>query len=617
MMSYDAARSMNSSSAPSPNEWGCKAQSASDELWEVEWGFPLGFPDTVAKAPTTQDWQSSSWGHSKWQNQAEAERLASMQSKAQQMDAPGTYCVPMIFMVSTQNSAIPDYIPSTNQMPSSAALSIKAQLPVESAPARTPLRPVAAAYTPKSLIAEEISATKAVSENFSTTDISSYDGELPSVGSAGHADGSCKRCAFFPKGRCKNGADCTHCHFPHLPRARLRKRGSGKRDERLQSDSVLADSELENDEEEVNDILKNTDVVDMEYVRESDVAEPIKMFDEADCVKSQDDVTEVETTEPSASGCSDCEEGAFDSEKMFVTESMSCSTSPSQKNLSSDSSDSEIGTPESEETVRTHKQDRFSSSPASWAEHQRKRRASIAHSMGAHAKLPPSEIARMARSLLNKLTEERFESLTRQILDLPFSTPEQLDVVAAEVFEKATTQSCFRSLYVELCIRLDEHLSKKESEIGGKAFRRALVTECQATFERRHQSSRAENFACMTSEERLEAEIKVKTARIGNVQFIGELLVRRLLAPKLMLPIIHELLTGDDAALEDLVALLAVVAPGFEQKASIVQAPLKDAFSSLKQKTTQKGVSKRLCCQITDLLEARARGWTPRSANVA
>jgi len=48
--------------------------------------------------------------------------------------------------------------------------------------------------------------------------------ELPSIGSAGHFDGSCKRCAFFPKGRCKNGKDCTHCHYEHLPRSRLRKR---------------------------------------------------------------------------------------------------------------------------------------------------------------------------------------------------------------------------------------------------------------------------------------------------------------------------------------------------------------------------------------------------------
>merc|ERR1719271_1704959 len=55
-----------------------------------------------------------------------------------------------------------------------------------------------------------------------------FDGELPSVGSEGHFDGSCKRCAFFSKGRCRNGKDCTHCHFPHEPRSRLRKRAASK-----------------------------------------------------------------------------------------------------------------------------------------------------------------------------------------------------------------------------------------------------------------------------------------------------------------------------------------------------------------------------------------------------
>merc|ERR1712178_604497 len=51
-----------------------------------------------------------------------------------------------------------------------------------------------------------------------------FDGELPSIGSEGHFDGTCKRCAFFSKGRCRNGKDCTHCHFAHEPRSRMRKR---------------------------------------------------------------------------------------------------------------------------------------------------------------------------------------------------------------------------------------------------------------------------------------------------------------------------------------------------------------------------------------------------------
>jgi len=39
--------------------------------------------------------------------------------------------------------------------------------------------------------------------------------QLPSIGSADHAAGTCKRCNFFPKGRCQSGANCTFCHMPH------------------------------------------------------------------------------------------------------------------------------------------------------------------------------------------------------------------------------------------------------------------------------------------------------------------------------------------------------------------------------------------------------------------
>jgi len=38
---------------------------------------------------------------------------------------------------------------------------------------------------------------------------------LPSLGSALHAAGECRRCNFFAKGRCRNGQDCTFCHLPH------------------------------------------------------------------------------------------------------------------------------------------------------------------------------------------------------------------------------------------------------------------------------------------------------------------------------------------------------------------------------------------------------------------
>jgi len=52
--------------------------------------------------------------------------------------------------------------------------------------------------------------------------------ELPSLGSALHKDRTCKRCCFFPKGRCLNGRDCQFCHFAHdkrKPKGKKKKNG--------------------------------------------------------------------------------------------------------------------------------------------------------------------------------------------------------------------------------------------------------------------------------------------------------------------------------------------------------------------------------------------------------
>lgn len=488
-----------------------------------------------------------------------------------------------------------------------------------------------ASVTPAAATTSDDVEENASGENFS------YEGELPSIGSAGHADGSCKRCAFFPKGRCKNGADCTHCHFPHMPRVRPRKRVSRRQDgaaeemeEGDDDDNRIADevdvesdglsefpplqrsAQVQDHIEEPHDlnnvgnaIAEDSGVEKHAQIQVVDVPKSpptIELLAGLDCNPARDDVTELETTDPSVSAASDCDEsvafGFPESTRTLV-----------RKESTSESSDADVGTPTS--TAESKKSGGLASSPASWMAQQREKKA-----LGIRKELSASDIGRMARAVLNKLTEERFELLATQMLALPLTKAEQLDAVAAELFEKATTEDCFRKMYAELCTRLDTHLASQTGAVGGKAFRKALVSECQATFERTRQPPEAALFADMPDDERLEVEIKLKTRRLGNMRFIGELLARRLLAPKLLPPIVHELLNGDAAAAEDLIALLTVVAPHFEQKASLVQAPLKDAFATLKQKSIAKGTSTRLKCQITDLLEARTRGWAPRPAHV-
>eukprot|EP00927_Polykrikos_kofoidii_P086224 TRINITY_DN959_c2_g1_i1.p1 TRINITY_DN959_c2_g1~~TRINITY_DN959_c2_g1_i1.p1 ORF type:complete len:548 (-),score=110.93 TRINITY_DN959_c2_g1_i1:71-1690(-) len=51
----------------------------------------------------------------------------------------------------------------------------------------------------------------------------------PSIGSEAHALGQCKRCCFFPRGRCTNGYNCEFCHYEHEKRKRKNKNKKKKK----------------------------------------------------------------------------------------------------------------------------------------------------------------------------------------------------------------------------------------------------------------------------------------------------------------------------------------------------------------------------------------------------
>jgi len=251
----------------------------------------------------------------------------------------------------------------------------------------------------------------------------------------------------------------------------------------------------------------------------------------------------------------------------------------------------------------------FESSAGSWAAQVRLRRADSEANKS--EQLSPEEISRKAKCILNKLTEERFELLCQQICALPVHTAEQLAALVAEIFDKATTEKCFLTLYTELCARLDSHLAAEGSCVGGKVFRKALVTECQATFERNlQQPLDLKTLEHLSYEERYVEEVKHKTRTLGNMRFIGQLLVRKLLAGKILFFIVNEMLDiNSEASLESLMELLSIVAPALEQKGTIYEAPLREMFATLKKKSKDMTLSMRIRCKMSDLLDLRSSGW--------
>merc|ERR1719321_1283389 len=121
-------------------------------------------------------------------------------------------------------------------------------------------------------------------------------------------------------------------------------------------------------------------------------------------------------------------------------------------------------------------------------------------------------------------------------------TQEHLQAVVSEIFARATTEKGFLGVYAELCSRIDAHLAFQEgSALGGKAFRHALVSECQQSFERYLKP--IEVASGLSYEEGYEEEVKLKTRMLGNMRFVGELLVRRLLAGKVLIAIANELVS--------------------------------------------------------------------------
>jgi len=70
----------------------------------------------------------------------------------------------------------------------------------------------------------------------------SENAPLPSAGSAAHGEGKCKRCCFFPKGRCSNGYECLFCHFAHEKRIKFKgkKKKTRKRKQHQHAMRALA-----------------------------------------------------------------------------------------------------------------------------------------------------------------------------------------------------------------------------------------------------------------------------------------------------------------------------------------------------------------------------------------
>ncbi|KAF8339399.1 armadillo-type protein [Amanita rubescens] len=202
----------------------------------------------------------------------------------------------------------------------------------------------------------------------------------------------------------------------------------------------------------------------------------------------------------------------------------------------------------------------------------------------------PEVVARKVKGLLNKLTMEKFDSISDQIIQWANRSENQKDgrtliQVIRLVFEKATDEATWSEMYARLCRKMMEQISTKVHDedtknpegkpiAGGQLFRKYLLNRCQEDFERgrvakgaaaikdaNERNGSGEEVA-LYSEEYYIAQ-KAKRQGLGLIKFIGELFKLQMLTERIMHECIKKLLGNmhdpEEEEIESLCTLMTTV----------------------------------------------------------
>ncbi|KAH8087789.1 armadillo-type protein [Cristinia sonorae] len=195
----------------------------------------------------------------------------------------------------------------------------------------------------------------------------------------------------------------------------------------------------------------------------------------------------------------------------------------------------------------------------------------------------PEIVERKVKALLNKLTMERFDSISDQIIGWANKSKTEKDgrtlfQVIKVVFEKATddSEAAWSEMYARLCRKMMEQISTKVQDdgirssdgkpiTGGHLFRKYLLNRCQEDFERGWAAKDAVQAAAATKSTEYEAAAKAKRQGLGLglAKFICELFKLQMLTERIMHECVKKLLQNvenpEEEEIESLCKLMTTV----------------------------------------------------------
>nr|GAT56168.1 predicted protein [Mycena chlorophos] len=277
----------------------------------------------------------------------------------------------------------------------------------------------------------------------------------------------------------------------------------------------------------------------------------------------------------------------------------------------------------------------------------------------------PVFVDRNVRSLLNKLTMEKFDSISDKIIEFANRSENEKDgrtliQVIRLVFEKATDEAMWSQIYARLCRKMMERISPMVQDDGvktaegkpipgGQLFRKYLLNRCQEDFERGWVAKEATAAAAaikatgdkpkqaqekkddeggdkaadgndeplLYSDEYYAAQ-KARRQGLGLIKFIGELFNLQMLTERIMHECVKKLLGNVENPEEEIESVCQL----FSTVGSLLDTPKARAhmdvyFSRMKELSKSKSVSSRTQLMLQDVIELRDRKWQVRSNQMA
>ncbi|XP_061543106.1 eukaryotic translation initiation factor 4 gamma 3 isoform X3 [Phycodurus eques] len=242
--------------------------------------------------------------------------------------------------------------------------------------------------------------------------------------------------------------------------------------------------------------------------------------------------------------------------------------------------------------------------------------------------LSTQELFRKVRSILNKLTPQKFSQLMKQVTDLTIDTEERLKGVIDLVFEKAIDEPSFSVAYGNMC----RCLAELRVQIGDNPnntvnFRKLLLHRCQKEFEKdkvdddvfEKKQKELDSADSSTERERLQEELeeakdKARRRSIGNIKFIGELFKLKMLTEAIMHECVVKLLKNhDEESLECLCRLLTTI--GKDLDFHKAKPRMDQYFNQMEKIVKEKKTSSRIRFMLQDVIDLRVHNWVSRRAD--